>query len=198
MPTKIHIEKDRIVDLYIHQDMDQQEVAEELGCSVDTIRNRRREYGIETKNVDAENGRKRYENNGQRDKNTLKKLYLKEKKSGSEIAEELDCGETTVYRWLRKFGIERRTPKEAKTIQRTNYRVNQKGYTLHVSANSGCEKKDIVFTHQLLSCMDNDPFDVFDSSTVVHHENEIPFDNRRENLSVMDRGEHQKLHTRSK
>lgn len=194
MPSKIHIPKEEIERLYIEEDMDQKEVAEKLNCSVDTIRSRRREYGIETKKVDAENGRKSYDNRKHWNREVLEDLYINQRLSAYEIADKLDCGITTVYRWMDKFDIKRRNASQAKTIQRTNYRVNQKGYPLHISANAGGEKKNIVFTHQLLACIDNDPSVVFDSNTVVHHNNHIPFDNRRENLTVMTRDEHSRYH----
>lgn len=52
-----------------------------------------------------------------RDESILRELYVSEEMSTLEIADFLDCGETTVLTWMDKFGIERTTPGEPITSE---------------------------------------------------------------------------------
>ena len=52
--------------------------------------------------------------NPYRDESTLRELYIEKRLSTVEIAEQLDCGSTTVNNWLERHGIERRNVKEAR------------------------------------------------------------------------------------
>jgi len=55
--------------------------------------------------------------------------------------------------------------------------------------------RDVARVHQLLAIADGfDPEDVFSDNTVIHHKNEIKWDNRVENIEMMTNSEHTKYH----
>lgn len=47
-----------------------------------------------------------------KDESTLRELYLEDRLSVSDLADELGCSKSTLYHWMDKFGIERRDPWE--------------------------------------------------------------------------------------
>ena len=55
---------------------------------------------------------------------------------------------------------------------------------------------ELVFEHQLNACVDNDPYEVFDPSTQVHHRNRQKVDNRLENIDVVSEYHHRLIHKR--
>lgn len=56
--------------------------------------------------------------NPHRDEDTLRRLYVDEGMTMSEIADKLDCTTTTVWKWMGRHGIEARDPSEAKLVRR--------------------------------------------------------------------------------
>lgn len=50
-----------------------------------------------------------------------------------------------------------------------------------------------VYEHQLVALLVDDPSDVFDEETHVHHRNRIRLDNRPSNLELLDGSEHAAL-----
>ena len=56
----------------------------------------------------------------------------------------------------------------------------------------GCPE---VRVHHLVAIMGGEcPHDVFDPDTVIHHKNEVKWDNRPDNLECMTRSGHAKHH----
>lgn len=80
------------------------EVGEELGCGPTAVRNWMNKHGIETREGGHENVEEL------RDKSLLYELYWGELLTAPEIAERLDCGTTSVQRWMNKHGIPIRPP----------------------------------------------------------------------------------------
>lgn len=71
----------------------------------------------------------------------------------------------------------------------TRYGPDKEGY-VKVQVNSDT----YYYEHQLTALVDNSPAEVFGEKQIVHHRNEMPMYNTRENLEVMSRAEHQRHH----
>lgn len=136
---------------------------------------------------------------GYKNKDTLEKLYLEEEHSLRDIGEKYNRSVSTIYRWMEKHSIDRRTDAEGgsmkRTVNRAAYFVDNEGYP---SWCAWCDGENIkVRVHQLLaiSC-GYDPEDVFDGRgrTVIHHKNGCKIDNRKENIEVMGADDHIKEH----
>lgn len=77
-----------------------------------------------------------------KDADTLRRLHVEEGRSQREIAEILDCGQTTVYRWLQKHGIEKPKPWRDPEILRRLYW--DEGRSAREIANRlGCSKEPV-------------------------------------------------------
>jgi transposase-like protein len=88
--------------LYVEEKLTTQEVADRLGCGKTTVRTWLDRHGIETR------PRKPPATDELTDATTLRRLYVEQEKSASEVADELGCHKPSVLYWLRKHGIERR------------------------------------------------------------------------------------------
>ena len=110
-----------------------------------------------------------------------------------EIADVYNCSRATIKRRFKKYDID--------GINRGGY-WNKKNYVCHgfykhgssVEYESWTEKDKRVYVHQLLACVDNDPHEVFASNNHVHHVNGISIDNRHDNIVVIDKREHARIH----
>jgi transposase-like protein len=162
--------------MYFDDGMTQQEIADELDCSVYTISNWFDKHGIETG----------YNNGDWTDKEVLKELYCKREMGVKGVAEELGCSKPTVLRWMEKFGIKTRKaswdePPHFGTYngyESWNTEVNGESYTVHV--------------HRLVAVAEYGFDEVLDKE--IHHKNEIKWDNRHENLIPMTKSDHMSHH----
>lgn len=84
---------------YISEQMSSREIAKEVGCSRSTVLNWVSEHNIET------DQHKKTPNKFLQDKNWLRKKYIGENKSGYEIAQQLGCSTTAVYKWIDEHSI---------------------------------------------------------------------------------------------
>lgn len=128
----------------------------------------------------------------------LRRHYTEKGKSQNEIAEEWGCGRNTIQRWLKKHGIahEDRKGGGGNRVEYVNYSGNGSGYWGWRDSISG----QSVHVHQLLAIANGeDPHLVFSNGEYqVHHESEIPWDNRPENIDFMTRRQHLLEHDRLK
>lgn len=133
-----------------------------------------------------------------RDAETLSELYHDDGLSIREVAEELDCSKFTVNNWMEKLGVDRRDRIEAVTraVRRRPavFRTDERGYEVWRTEDDGHNRK--VKVHRLLAVAEHG-VEALDG-TVVHHKNEIPWDNRPENLELMTAEEHIREHKPSK
>jgi hypothetical protein len=105
-----------------------------------------------------------------------------------EIGDEIGCCSSTVGNWLERYDISTRLA-APRAVDYLPMNVDPAGY---VEWKSGCET---VSVHQLLVIANGaDPYDVFDENYLIHHKNEIPWDNRESNLEVLSIGDHTRLH----
>jgi len=123
------------------------------------------------------------------DKETLKHLYCDKEYTQTYIAKRLGCSRGTVRNWLNKHGIERR-PQGLEKPPTLSMMPN--GRERFVSNFDG--RQDSVLHHRLIAVAEHG-YDAV-CETVVHHKNNIPWDNRPSNLELLTRKEHQRHHYR--
>lgn len=169
-------DKETFRRLWFNDQLTIDEIADEFGCSTWTINTWRKEHGLE--------GRR--EKFGKwKDKERLEKLYWGERLSTNEIAERVGCTQPTVSRWLREFDIPRRNVEQ----KHGSLTTTKDGYVYYNGAS------DIVWMHQLLAiAKGNNASDVFSKEYNTHHKNEIPYDNRAENVESIPVAEHTERH----
>jgi hypothetical protein len=113
--------------------------------------------------------------------------------STEEIAKEAGAaGGGTIREWMDNYGIEKRKKGDAirhklATIHPTFF-TNKKGY----ETVCGRHSDEIYRLHRLVMIAEHGVDAVADMD--VHHKNEIPWDNRPENLELLTKSEHTKLH----
>jgi len=130
-----------------------------------------------------------------KDADYLFEQYVEKGKSTTEIGEELGVNQGTVWYWLDKHDIQRRgrveAIKDAVGVSRANYYTNDKGYPLW-KASVGDGKEKVCYVSRLLAVAEYGFDKVRDKE--IHHKNEIPWDNRPENIQPMDNAEHMNHH----
>jgi len=135
--------------------------------------------------------------NPYRSEKVLRELYLEEEHSTHEIADLLDCAQSTVRNWMDKYGIERRSKSEAKWVKGPHHRhwirmeVQSSGHIKWKISVNNVDRS--IAVHRLIAVAEYG-FDAV-RDNVVHHKNEIPWDNRPSNLELMDKGEHTSHHS---
>lgn len=132
-----------------------------------------------------------------KDEDTLRSLYQEQKLSSKGVAERLGCAPNTVLKWLRKHDIEVRSRSESISYSH-GYHPNEVPIVMHRRGQvrwNYCykNKKHSVYVHRLLAVAEYGFEEVADST--VHHKNDIPWDNRPENIELMDHGEHTAHHS---
>lgn len=122
-----------------------------------------------------------------RDEEVLRRMYVDERMSTRQIANDLGCAKSTVQYWLDKHDIDTRPSTHDKP---PNFRTNQLGYE-ELRTRAGGERQH-AYVHRLLAVAR------FGLDAVrgvdVHHKNDVPWDNRPENLALITRSEHVKQH----
>lgn len=129
-----------------------------------------------------------------RDAELLRHLYKDKKMAATKIADRWGCSQSTVSKYLDVHGIEKRSLGDAVKLGHGHH---PKEVPFQTKADKGTEvwyytngpdDKGMVYVHRLLAVAEYGFDAVADS--VVHHENEVRWDNRPENLYLMDHGEH--------
>lgn len=128
------------------------------------------------------------------DESTLINLYHEKGYSTHEIAEKLGCNQTTVCYWMDKHEVKSRDRVEAVVSsirsRPARFVTNEDGYECWFTRSR--DKGWQVQVHRLLAASELG-LDEIDSKD-VHHKNGIPWDNRPENIEVLNRREHRKRH----
>jgi len=123
-------------------------------------------------------------------------MYFDRGMSQRDIAEELDTVQCVIADWFGRHEIE--TPSYAKAgqmarrVNRAYFCTTKDGY--EVAGSRVGESTYDVRIHRLVAVAEEGYDSV--AGDVVHHENEIPWDNRPSNLTVMDDLEHRNMHVR--
>lgn len=126
------------------------------------------------------------------DPGTLEELYHEKGLSLHQIADRSAVSHSTIRRRMEQFGIKRR--ERAKSVPYANFRTDREGYERWEQGGGPEKSQDsiTVLVHRLVAVAEHG-VDVV-AGRVVHHENGIPWDNRPENLVIMDWGEHTTHH----
>jgi len=130
---------------------------------------------------------------GYRDEETLRELYNSGMKQ-SDIAQRFGVEQGTISDWMSKHGIETRDSTkmvhEVKRKQPPYFGTDMDGYER--VENGFKDERYTVLVHRLLMVAEHGYDNVKDS--VVHHKNGVKWDNRPENLELMDLAEHTSQH----
>jgi DNA-binding CsgD family transcriptional regulator len=92
--------KSELQKLYVKEGKTVREIAGIVGCSRDGVRYRCQQFGIPLRKP----GSKKLEI----DKSTLRRLYIKEGKSGIEVADIFDCSISVISQRVKLFGLKKR------------------------------------------------------------------------------------------
>lgn len=119
----------------------------------------------------------------------LREEYVENERSMQDIADEFGVSNTTIWKWLKKNGIERRSRGGWRRDNYAQLCANSQGYPewRDQTGPRGTPTKTVK-VHRLLAVAEFG-FDAV-ADHVVHHKNGCKFDNRPENLEVMTQGDH--------
>lgn len=119
-------------------------------------------------------------------------MYEHKKLNMDQIADRLGCTKSRIRYWMNKHGIERRSVSAAIALSHPplSPRTNENGYE-QVRTRVGSETV-WVHIHRLVAVAEFGFQEVV--GNVVHHKNQIPWDNRPDNLKVMTDSAHKSYH----
>ena len=120
---------------------------------------------------------------GSYDVERLRDLWVNKRYSAGRIASIFDVHISTIYRRLKRHGIERRDLLQYNTIG--------KGYTEIAEPGEGGER---VYAHRLLAVAEYGFDAVADEDNVVHHKNGVTWDNRPSNIRLLTNEVHARKH----
>ncbi|MDL0133537.1 helix-turn-helix domain-containing protein [Halobacterium salinarum] len=186
-------DKDKLINYYHGKNYTLQEMADMWECSRTAVRNAMQNHGIDRKGRGTYGDL--YEDEPWRDEQTLRKLYKEQGLLTKKIAKRLGCSRKTVNKWIREFGIERRDGGRERSLGHATNPVplstRRDGYERWTTRIFG--DSESVYVHRLLAVSEHG-FDAV-AENDVHHRNSIPWDNRVENLAVLSKANHGKLHS---
>jgi len=129
---------------------------------------------------------------GYKDPDTLERLYWSEGLSTNEIGDRFGVSGGAVTYWMKKNNIDRRKPNHKKPVWFGLDRVRDFWYECWKHNMTEGTKK--VWLHRLLAVSEYGYDEVCRND--VHHKNEITWDNRPENIELMEHAEHRSHHTK--
>lgn len=175
-------DKETLERLYHGEGMTQTEVADELGCTKNTIINWMEKHGVRTMDVGGGDPDAPH-----KDEDTLRWMYEDQRMNTYEMADELGPDASTLRYWMDKFGIER-VPMGPGVTPPSMW-TDPSGYEVWKNGSR------TVGVHQLLAVAAGyDPHDVFAPDTDVHHPNGLSWGNWHTNVEVVDHDDHARIH----
>jgi len=178
------ISKEQLQRLYVEEGLSQKETAERLGYeSRQPVRTALEKYDIESR---SNGGRPR--DTPWKDEEKLRELYHDQRLSIREIAEQFkNCTPMAVQHQMEKLNIERRDPTHQRK-RSASYIQHEDGYEAWKADNK------TVFVHRLAAVAWFSLEAIENKS--IHHESEIPWDNRESNVKPLTRAEHRRVHAK--
>ena len=126
----------------------------------------------------------------------LRERYFEDGMSVPEMAEQVDVCAQTIYDAMDQRGIDRDATRygHKSRVEYATYYLDDQGYPRWQAKGreDGERVTDNFHVHRLLAIAEYGIDAVVDKS--VHHKNEIPCDNRPENLELLTRSEHRSEH----
>lgn len=129
-------DEDVLEHLFIEQELTPDEISERLGCVKSTVNRWIRQHNLrELKDNETRPWQK---------EETLYNLYIEQELSGDEIAEKLGCHSSTIFSWLRRFGISRAEsgPWQNKDLLKHMYKGREMSVT-EIADELGCNHSTI-------------------------------------------------------
>ena len=163
----IDIDKNILIDLYLKKEMTIKEISQELGCSVGKVFNSIKKYEIETRPRITQRTKERISNSTKG-----RPSYWLGKKRSDEAKEKMSISKSN--------GIGKKT-------------ISNNGYVrIYFPDHPKSDHWGRISEHDLImECLIGR---WLKDDEVVHHKNGIRTDNRKENLVLMTRSEHTRLH----
>lgn len=131
---------------------------------------------------------------GYRSEEVLRDLYYDRRNSVQEIADGFGVSRRAIHNWMEKHDIDRRSLSESISLaqqkQPAAFFLTEEGYERWSARSSG--RRWSVRVHRLLAVAEYGFDEV--GGKVVHHQNGIPWDNRPDNIELMDNSEHARMH----
>lgn len=132
-----------------------------------------------------------------RDEETLNYLYWDCEMSHNQIANRIGCSSTTVNKWKNKYDIGSRDygiekAHEARRVSYAKFSLGVHGYEQWESTYKGYS--DRLLVHRLMAVAKFGYEQTVENH--VHHKSGVSWDNRMENIELMDVIEHKKLHSK--
>jgi transposase len=193
-------DKDTLERLYHGESMTAEEIGDKFGVSQSCI-----STWMKRNNIDTRSSEETREMRGTHhrpikegphtDKEWLREKYHGEKMTLEEMADEAGLkSEVSIMEWMDRFGIDRRKKSVAFTLANIGagfVHADASGYeTVKHSVDDTTKNYKI---HRLVAMAHYGIEEVKDS--IVHHKNGVPWDNRPENLEVLDDDkEHMRKH----
>ena len=124
-----------------------------------------------------------------RNEELLYDLYWCEWMTAEEVADEIGCSKRTVLVWMDKYEIPKREPR--RMAEPAYYETDHRGYERWTTDVDGTTIN--IQVHRLVMVA-NGELDTYWDKKVVHHRNQVKWDNRVENLEVKSVEEHARDH----
>ena len=193
--------KDYLQEEYVNKGRFAKDIAIENGCSAGTVCRYLRKAGITVENRYESRKYRGYKNPAREilTESYLRREYVDKHRSMNSIANELNCSNTLIREYLDKYGIDvDKSHQCGKFFGEDNYLTNSylcesHGYILVRLPNHRlADSRGYVRLHILLAEYYYNR--KLKPGEVVHHKNRNRQDNRKENLVIMTKKEHDALH----